>query len=151
MARVPGSETPRNRSGLQPGDAVRCRRSKACAAAGLADRRGLVIEVRLANACVLFAQPAPQQTAWLPDEQLLAAPDPGHDELQLLARLMAALHAVRLVLDEDELVVFSGEIPGTAFAEVAALLGARLAGLRVEPEGVHEIATRLRLEPPLFA
>ena len=142
MARVPGTETHANRSGFRPGDAVRCRRSRANAALGLDDRKGLVIEVRLANARVLL-DPA-GDAPWLPNENLLPAPDPGHPDLTLLAGVMRRLEATRLDLDEGELIVIGGEVPARAFDEVRALFGARLASLRVGPEGVHEIATRLR-------
>jgi len=147
MARFPGTETPGNRAGFRPGDIVRCRRSQANHEAGLADRRGVVCEVRLEHACVLLDPSG--HTAWLVNEALLPETDPGRPDLALVARILAALRAVRLEFEEDALIVQGGELPAQALDEVRRMLGERLVSCSVRPEGVHLIGTRLRLDPPL--
>ena len=144
MARFPGTEKSSNRAGLRPGQLVRCLRMRANAALGLADRRGLVLQVRLANARVLFGLQGP--THWLANEQL-AAEDaaPADAELALLARVMTALRAERLDFDEGDLLLASQGLPAAALDEARALLGPRLLSLELRPEGVHELGIRLRL------
>jgi hypothetical protein len=142
MARFPGTDKHVNRAGLLPGQAVRCLRSRANAALGVADRRGLLLQVRLSNARVLFGPSGPIH--WLPNEQLApeeaALPDA---DLALLARLMLTLRAERLDFDEGELLVATHGLPAAALDEVRALLGPRLASLELRPEGVHELGVRL--------
>lgn len=143
MARFPGTETNVNRTGLRPGQAVRARRMAANAALGLADRRGLVLQVRLANARVLFAADGPAH--WLANDALAPAEDALTDALSDLQRLMLALHAERLDFDEGELLFATTGVPVAALDAVRALLGPRLASLELRPEGVHEIGIRLRV------
>ena len=143
MARFPGTEKSSNRAGLRPGQLVRCLRMRANAALGLADRRGLVLQVRLANARVLFALQGP--THWLPNEQLVAEDAAPDADLALLARVMAALRAERLDFDEGELLLASQGLTASALDEARALLGPRLLSLDLRPEGVHELGIRLRL------
>jgi hypothetical protein len=69
MARVPGTEAPRNRCGLQPGDAVRCRRSQVNADRGLANQRGFLAEVRHGRVRVLLDTAG--RTLWLESEDVL--------------------------------------------------------------------------------
>jgi hypothetical protein len=147
MARFPGTESPANRAGFRPGDVVRCRRSQANHEAGLADRRGVVCEVRLEHACVLVEPTG--HTAWLANEALLAETDACQADLALVARILRTLRAVRLEFEEDELIVHGGEVPVEALDELRRLLGERLAACSVRPEGVHLLGTRLRLDPPL--
>ncbi|HEX5009889.1 MAG TPA: hypothetical protein VFY71_05770 [Planctomycetota bacterium] len=144
MARFPGTEKSSNRAGLRPGQLVRCLRMRANAALGLADRRGLVLQVRLANARVLFGLQGP--THWLANEQLVAEDAAPDAELALLARVMVALRAERLDFDEGELLLASQGLPAAALDEARALLGPRLLSLELRPEGVHELGIRLRLE-----
>jgi hypothetical protein len=143
MARFPGTEKSSNRAGLRPGQLVRCLRMRANAALGLADRRGLVLQVRLANARVLFGLHGP--THWLANEQLVAENAAPDADLALLARVMTALRAERLDFDEGELLLASQGLPAAALDEARALLGPRLLSLELRPEGVHELGIRLRL------
>ncbi|MHC5210896.1 MAG: hypothetical protein ACYTG2_09285 [Planctomycetota bacterium] len=145
MARFPGTETHSNRAGLRPGDGVRCRRSRANAEAGLADRRGIVCEVRLGNARVAFGTDG--AGGWLPNEALLPEPDPADASLALLGRVLRTLHAERVEFEDGSVTVFSGEIPAAALDEVRQLLGGRLVACTLAPAGVHEIATHLRWHP----
>jgi hypothetical protein len=147
MARFPGTETHGNRAGFRPGDVVRCRRSQANHEAGLADRRGVICEVRLEHACVLLDPTG--HTAWLANEALLPETDPGQPDLLLVARILRALGGVRLEFEEDDLVVQGGELPATALDDVRRMLGERLVACSIRPEGVHLLGTRLRLDPPL--
>jgi hypothetical protein len=143
MARFPGTEKHVNRTGLRPGAAVRARRMQANAALGLADRRGLVLQVRLANARVLFGPEGP--APWLANDALVAADAPLPGGLEELRRLMLVLRAERLDFDEGELLFASQGLPAAALDEARALLGPRLASLELRPQGVHEIGVRLRL------
>lgn len=143
MARFPGTERHVNRAGLRPGAAVRARRMRANADLGLADRRGLVTAVRLAHARVLFGPAGPEH--WLPSEQLVPAGEPLDAELDLLARLMAALAAERLDFDEGELLFASQGLPAEGLDAARAALGPRLLEARLTPEGVHELGVRLRV------
>jgi len=144
MARFPGTEKSVNRAGLLPGQAVRCRRTRANAALGVADRRGLLLQVRLANARVLFGPNGPAH--WLANEQLAPEEALPDADLALLARLMRMLRAERLDFDEGELLVATQGLPAAALDEARALLGPRLASLELRPEGVHELGVRLAVE-----
>ena len=143
MARFPGTETNVNRTGLRPGQAVRARRMAANAALGLADRRGLLLQVRMANARVLFAAEGPAH--WLANDALSPADEELAAGLGDLQRLMRALRAERLDFDEGELLFATPGVPVAALDEVRALLGSRLLSLDLRPEGVHEIGVRLRV------
>jgi hypothetical protein len=143
MARFPGTETPINRAGLRPGQAVRCRRCRANADLGLADRQGLVLQVRLAHARVLVAPAGPAH--WLANDALAPAEALADADLALLARLMLALRAERLDFDEDELLFAGPGLPASALDEARAALGPRLQEARLTPEGVHELGVRLRV------
>jgi hypothetical protein len=143
MARFPGTETHVNRAGLRPGQHVRCLRMRANADLGLADRRGLLLQVRLGHARVLLGAQGP--APWLASEQLVTEEPAADPELELLAGLMRALHAERLDFDEGELLVAT---PGCSLAELEAaraLLGPRLLALELRPDGVHELGVRLRV------
>ena len=143
MARFPGTEKSSNRAGLRPGQLVRCRRMQANASLGLADRRGLLLQVRLANARVLFGAAGPVH--WLPNEQLVA--EEGADaDLSLISRLMLVLHAERLDFDEGCLLVASQGLPASALDEARALLGSRLLSMDLRPDGVHELGVRLQID-----
>jgi hypothetical protein len=150
MARFPGTDKHRNRAGLQPGDVVRCRRSRSNAELHLADRRGVVAEVRDQHARVVFDPRA--QGTWLGNESLLPEPDPLDAELARLARLLQLLRAERLEYDadDDELQVFSGAYDAAALDEARALYGPRLRRCALRAEGVHQFVTRLAIEaaPP---
>ncbi len=150
MARFPGTDKHRNRAGFAPGDVVRCRRSQSNAELHLADRRGVVAEVRDAHARVVFDPRA--QGTWLVNEALLPEADPLDAELLLLARVLHLLRAERLEYDEDddELQVFSGAYDAAALDEVRVLYGRRLRLCALRAEGVHQFVTRLAVEaaPP---
>lgn len=147
MARFPGTETRSNRRGLRPGDAVRCRRSRANGALGLADARGLVVEVQPAHARVLFDVAG--RSLWIEDAQLVTLPAHGLEgELALFGSVLAALRGERVEFEEGGLVVVaSAALDADGLDRARALLGDRLAGLEIQPGGVHEIAIRLQLAP----
>src|SRR5262245_18053628 len=144
MARYPGTEKHTNRSGLAPGDSVRCLRTASNADLKLADRRGVVTEVRPGNVSVLFDPTGGSK--WLANDAVAREAEPGDGDLQLIASALRILRAERLELDEDEseLVVFSAEYPASALDEVRALLGPRLSRCEIRAAGVHEVATHLR-------
>ncbi len=143
MARFPGTETPRNRAGLSPGALVRCRRARSNAELGLADARGLVVEVRLDHARVVFD--AAGGGAWLPNEALLPCEQAPSADLALLGKLLVALRAERVEFEEDALVILSAGFAAAALDEARALVGERLLACELRAEGVHLLATRLRL------
>jgi len=144
MARFPGTETERNRAGLQPGDAVRCRRSASNAGRGLADRRGFLTEVRTAHACVLLDLTGP--SVWLENEALLREELPPGSALEPLRRACCLVNGQRFEFEQDGvLTIFSGGFAAEALDALRVELGNRLAGLQVEAAGVHEIAVVLRL------
>jgi len=148
MARFPGTDKHRNRAGLAPGDVVRCRRSRSNAELHLADRRGVVAEVRDQHARVVF-EPRGQGT-WLANDALLPEADPQDTELARLARLLGLLHAERLEYDadDDELQVFSGAFDAAALDEARALWGPRLRRCALRAEGVHQFVTCFGVEAP---
>ncbi len=129
---------------VRPGDAVRCRRSRGNADLGLADRRGVVAEVRAGNVRVLLD--ARGDGSWLANDAVLREADPCNPDLQIIGRILRALAAQRLEFDDDEeeLVIFSAEYPADALDEVRALLGPRLLRCVIRAAGVHEVATHLR-------
>ncbi len=143
MARFPGTELHANRAGLRPGQAVRCRRMRANADLGLADRQGLVLQVRLAHARVLVAPAGPAH--WLANAALAPADGLADANLALLARLMLVLRAERLDFDEGELLFTGPGLPAQALDEARAALGPRLLDAHLTPEGVHELGVRLRV------
>lgn len=146
MARFPGTETPHNRAGLRPGTIVRCRRSRANAARGLADRRGFVAEVRLQHARVVLTGGG-LRSVWLENEALLPEDSLGDEQLERLRAVLLLLGGTRLEHEDDELIVFGDAYDASALDEVRALLGERLVACRVAPHGVHELATRLAVRP----
>ena len=144
MARIPGTETPTNRAGWRAGDAVRGRRARAAAAQGIADRRGLVTEVRSGHVRVVFE--TGRQGLWLGNGLMVAVDDVGNPDLDLMRGVMRALGAVRLEFDEgDLLTMYCTEVAEGALNEVRALLGTRLAAIDIAPEGVHELAVHLHV------
>jgi len=151
MARFPGTDKHRNRAGFAPGDVVRCRRSRSNAELQLADRRGVIAEVRDQHVRVVFDPRA--QGHWLANEALLPESDPKDAELALLARVLHLLHAERLEYDadDDELQVFSGAYDAAALDEARALYGPRLRHCALRAEGVHQFVTRLAVDPPAGA
>ncbi len=147
MARMPGTEIPTNREGWQPGQAARGRRSRANAAQDLADRRGLVTNVRASHVCVLFGVHGP--SLWLANEAVLPTDDTGDASLELIRRAMIALGAVRLEFEElddgPELTLFTEGFPAQAVGSVRHALGEHLHSFLIEAYGVHELAVRLRV------
>ncbi len=141
MARYPGTETHVNRAGLRPGQHVRCLRMRANAALDLADRRGLLLQVRAQHAHVLFGARGPAR--WLPSEQLVAEEQAADADLALLAGLMRTLRAERLEFDEGALLLATPGVTGAELDAARVLLGPRLAALELRPEGVHELGVRL--------
>jgi len=144
MARVPGTEAPRNDAGWRPGDVVRCRRSRANADLGLADRQGLVIEVRAGHARVLVDVRG--RSVWLDYAQIMR-----HDALEdeRLARLGEVFRAVgghRLETEDEELVIFSEGFDARVMERLATL-DPGLMSCRVEARGVHELGIRLPHPP----
>lgn len=140
MARVPGTEAPRNDAGWRPGAVVRCRRSRANADLGLADRQGLAIEVRSAHVRVLVE--ATGRSVWLESAQLLPHPALDDQDLARIAEVFTALRGHRLEAEDDELVIFSEAFDAKAVERVA-LLDPGLAACRIEARGVHEVGIRL--------
>jgi len=148
MARFPGTETKTNRRGLRPADAVRCRRSRANGALGLADARGLVVEVQTAHARVLFDLSG--RSVWLADEQLVDL-DPAElgPEPALLRAVLRALDAQRVEFEEGGLLIVSSpRVTAAGLERAREALGARLEGLEIHPGGVHEVAVHLRIASP---
>jgi hypothetical protein len=144
MARFPGTETHGNRAGLQPGDAVRCRRSAANAGLGLADRRGFLTEVRAGHACVLLEPLGP--SVWLENEALLREDLQPDSPLEPLRRACCLVHGQRFEFEQGGvLTIFSSGFPAEQLDALRTELGNRLAGLQVQPAGVHELAVVLRL------
>jgi|GEM_PF-1773509 len=143
MARYPGTETHVNRAGLRPGMHVRCLRMRANADLSLADRHGLLLQVRAQHAHVLFGARGPAH--WLASEQLAAEEQPADADLALLAGLMRTLRAERLEFDEGALLLATPGVSGAELDAARALLGPRLAGLELRPDGVHELGVRLRV------
>jgi hypothetical protein len=146
MARFPGTEVPTNKDGWKPGDAARGRRSRAAGAQGLADRRGVVVQVRPAHVR-LVVEPG-SGGLWTANELLLPCDGTGDAELELLRALLRHLGGQRLEYEAgDLLTIYCGELSIKVLDAVRALLGERLAALELAPEGVHELAVRLHLRP----
>ena len=149
MARVPGTETPTNRDGWKPGDLVRGRRSRGAAAQDLADRVGVVTEVRHGNVRVLFD--GGRAALWVTNETVVAAEGEAPAGLATMRRLLRELGAVRLeseaVPGGEQLVFFCASVDWGALSRAREALGPRLAALEVAPEGVHELAVRFTLGP----
>lgn len=145
MARFPGTETQYNRAGLQPGQVVRFRRSRANGARGLADRRGFLTEVRPAAVRVLLD--ADGQGVWIESGSLLPEERLECPELEALRQVYQHLGGQRLEVDGDEWAVFGEGFDAAAVDSVRALLGERLRGFTLSAQGVHEMAARLVLAP----
>jgi hypothetical protein len=143
VARFPGTETHDNRAGFRPGAPVRCRRSRANADLGLADRSGLAAEVRPGHVRVLFDLSGVGE--WLPNESLLPADELADEGLALLGRAAIVLGAQALTAEDDEMVVSCEGFDAAALDEARALLGERLLRCSLQPEGVHRQAVRLTL------
>jgi hypothetical protein len=143
MARVPGTETPKNRAGLTPGLAVRCRRSLANATRTLADRRGFVCEVRTGHVRVLLETSG--HSVWMEGRDLLAEPLPEGSDLDLLRRVFVHLNGRRLEFELSEISVFSEGFPAAEIDAVRELFGNRLTALIIAAHGVHEVAVSLKL------
>ena len=144
MARVPGTERQTNRAGWEPGQVVRCRRSRANGALGLADATGFVCEVRPGHVRVLLD--ADGRSVWLESPAVLAHPGVDDGRLEQLRRVFSALRGTRLEFEEGGLLqVFSEEHPAAAVDEVRNALGDRLVGYEIAAHGVHEMVSRLRL------
>ena len=144
MARVPGTETHSNRAGLQPGDAVRCRRSAANAGRELADRRGFLAQVRAAHVCVLLE--ATGRSVWLGNAAVLRDELPPESDLERLRRAFCRLHGQRMEFEQGGVTtIFSTGFAAEQLDEVRRLLSNRLSSLQVVPHGVHELAVVLVL------
>jgi len=143
VARFPGTETHRNKAGFRPGEAVRCRRSSANAAIGLADRRALVGEVRSGHVRVVLDLSGAGE--WLPNESLLPTDELTDEALARVGRACVALGAQALTVEDDELVVSCEGFDAAALDEARALLGELLVRCSLQPEGVHRMAVRLGL------
>ncbi len=143
MARVPGTESHSNRSGFTPGEAVRCRRSRANDERGLMDRRGFLTEVRTNRVCVLLDTKG--HSIWLESDDVLSEPLPEGAPLETLRRAYTRLAGHRIEFDDEEgITVFSAGFPAEHLDDVRRMLGSRLAGLEVAAFGVHELAVHLR-------
>ena len=143
MARVPGTEAPKNRAGLTPGLAVRCRRSQANADRSLADRRGFVCEVRTGHVRVLLE--ASGHSLWLEGRDLLTEPLPEGSDLEELRQVFVHLNGRRMEFEDQEITVFSEGFPAVEMDAVRDLLGSRLTALIIAAYGVHEVAVSLEL------
>jgi hypothetical protein len=145
VARVPGTETHANRAGFRPGEVVRCRRSRANDSLGLADRKGLVAEVRLGHVRVLLDLTGAGE--WLPNESLLPGDELPNGTLARLGHAALTLNAQSLNVEDDELVLSCEGFDAAALDEARALLGASLLSCSLQAEGVHRLALRLVLDP----
>lgn len=143
MARFPGTETQHNRAGFRTGDAVRCRRSRANADLELADRRGLVAEVRPGHVRLLLDLAGSGE--WLPNEALLPTDSLPDEILSRLGRAAVLLGAQALSIEDDEWVVSCEGFDVAALDEARALLGAQLLRCSLHSEGVHRLTVRLML------
>lgn len=144
MARYPGTEAHSNRAGFTPGEAVRCRRSRANADLGLADQRGFLAEVRSGRVSVLLDTAG--RTIWLESEDVLPEPMPATEPLEAIRRAYVLLAGHRIEFDQDEgITVFTTGFPAQQLDQVRELFGSRLLGLEVEAFGVHEVAVRFQL------
>jgi hypothetical protein len=143
VARFPGTESHSNRAGLTPGEAIRCRRSRANADLGIADSRGFLAEVRPGRVNVLLDTRG--RTVWLESEGVLPESMPDTDPLEALRRAYLHLGGHRIEFVEDEgITVFTTGFAAEQLDAVRSLLGNRLRGLEVSAHGVHEMAVLLR-------
>jgi len=147
MARFPGTETQTNKAGWQPGDGVRCRRSRANGELGLADAQGFLVEVRPGHVRVVLDLAGRsvwlESVAVLPQGELLDAP------LERLARVFRVLRGQRLEVEEGgRWTVFSESFPADAVDAVRSTLGDQLVAYELAAHGVHELASRLQLRAP---
>lgn len=147
MARVPGTETPFNKAGLLPGQVVRFRRSRANGERGLADQRGFVTEVRPSAARVLLDLTG--RGVWIESGSVLPEAELGEAALETLRQVFLALAGLRLEVDGSEWAIFTEGFDAIALDTARAQLGPRLLGLRLQCQGVHELAVRMELAPPL--
>ena len=144
MARFPGTEVPTNKEGWQPGDVARGRRSRAADAQGLADRRGVVVQVRQGHVRLVL-EPG-SGGIWVANELLIPAEGLDDAELDVLRQVVTRLGGLRLEHEEgDLLTIYCGDVRAEDLDAVRALLGPRLVSMEVAPEGVHELAVRLHL------
>ncbi|MDG2149881.1 MAG: hypothetical protein P8N09_10185 [Planctomycetota bacterium] len=143
MARFPGTESHSNRSGLTPGEAVRCRRSRANADRGLADCRGFLAEVRPGRVSVLLNMLG--RMVWLESEDVLPEPLPETEALEALRSVYRLLGGHRIEFDEEEgITIFTSGFSAEKLEMVRKLMGNRLLGLEVAAHGVHEMGVLLR-------
>jgi len=143
MARFPGTESHSNRAGLTPGEAVRCRRSRANADRGIADQRGFLSEVRPGRVCLLLDMLG--RTVWLESQDVLPEALPETDPLGAIRSAYLHLGGHRIEFVEDEgITIFTTGFSVDRLDEVRQLLGNRLSGLKVAAHGVHEMAVLLR-------
>ncbi|MFT7462839.1 MAG: hypothetical protein ACI9EF_001181 [Pseudohongiellaceae bacterium] len=145
MARFPGTERQQNRAGFQPGQGVRCRRSRANAARDLSDRRGFVVEVRPAHARVLFGMEG--ESIWLEGEALLPEADLDNPALERFRQVYALLDGQRLELDDECWTVFGPGFTAPALDHARSILGNELQELQILAHGVSELAARMTLHP----
>lgn len=146
MARFPGTESQTNRGGWVPGARVRCRRSRANGALGLADAVGFVIEVRATHVCVLLSPEG--RSVWLESAAVLPHGELDRAPMAQLHEAFCALSGRRMEFEEGGLVlVFSEGHPASAVDTVRSALGDRLVDYDVAAHGVHEMVSRIRLAP----
>ncbi len=141
MARFPGTEQQHNRAGWQPGQVVRCRRSRANAARELSDVRGFVLEVRPGHARLLLNLQG--QTIWLEGEALLAESELTDPGLERFRQAYVLLAGQRLELDDQSWTVFSAGFSASALDQARSALGEFAGDLELEAHGVSEFAVRM--------
>lgn len=142
MARFPGTEKQHNRAGWQPGQVLRCRRSRANAARELSDVRGFVLEVRPGHARLLLNLQG--QTIWLEGEALLPESELSDPGLESFRQAYLLLAGQRLELDDECWTVFSAGFSAPALDQARAALGGLVGDLELEAHGVSELAVRMR-------
>ncbi|GJM21512.1 MAG: hypothetical protein DHS20C15_14270 [Planctomycetota bacterium] len=147
MARVPGTETASNKAGWQPGDGVRCRRSRANGELGLADTQGFLVEVRPGHVRVVVDLSG--RSVWLESVAVLAQGELSDAGLERLASVFRALRGRRLEVEEGgHWAIFSESFPSDAVDEVRNTLGDQLVAYELACHGVHELVSRLQLRAP---
>jgi len=145
MARFPGTETQTNRAGLLPGQAVRCRRSRANAGREVADQRGFVIDLRAGHVRLLLDVLG--ATVWLENEAVLAEALPDGD-LERLRQAFVLLDGRRMDRDDEAWTIYGESFSAEALDQARELLAGRLLALQLAAHGVHELAVHLVLAPP---
>jgi len=141
MARFPGTDKQHNSAGWQPGQVLRCRRSRANAARELSDQRGFVLEVRPGHARLLLNMRG--QTLWLESEALLPESDLADPILERFRQAYLLLAGQRLELDDEFWTVFSPGFSAPALDQAREVLSGLVGDLMLEAHGVSEFAVRM--------